>query len=84
MADTKTMLISVVIEPNDDGFLASAPGIQGAFAEGDTVEEAMFNCLDVVKMIAAYRAERQEAMGFDMVPFTPNTRLTVALPVGVS
>jgi predicted RNase H-like HicB family nuclease len=84
MTDAKTMLVSVVIEPNDDGFLASVPSIQGAFAEGDTVEEAMFNCLDVVKMIAAYRAERKETMGFDTVPFTSNTRLTVALPVGVA
>ena len=29
-------------------------------AEGDTVEEAVFNGVDVVKMIAVYRAERGE------------------------
>jgi hypothetical protein len=33
-------------------------------AEGDTVEEALFNCIEVVKMIAAYRAERGESLGF--------------------
>lgn len=56
---TKISLVSLVIEANDDGFLVSSPDIQGAFAEGDTVEEAIFNCLDVIKMIAAYRAERK-------------------------
>lgn len=50
--------LPVTIERNDDGFLASCSLIQGAFAEGDTREEAIFNCLDVVKMILAYRDER--------------------------
>jgi predicted RNase H-like HicB family nuclease len=84
MIDTKAMLLSVVIEPNDDGFLASVPDIQGAFGEGETVEEAIFNCVDVVKVIAAYRAARKESLPFGTVAFTPNTRFTVALPVGVA
>lgn len=50
----------MTIERNDDGFLASCSSIQGAFAEGDTLEEALFNCLDVAKMILAYRGERGE------------------------
>jgi len=40
--------------------LANCPLIQGAFAEGDTIEEAIFNCLDVIKMILEYRDERGE------------------------
>lgn len=84
MMDTKAMLLSVVIEPNEDGFLASVPGIQGAFGEGDTVEEALFNCVDVVKIIVTYRSERKESLPFDTVSFTPNTRFTVALPVGIA
>ncbi len=58
MEKNQTSLLSVVIEKNDDGFLAIVPGIQGAFAEGDTVEEAIFNCIDVVKIIADYRKEK--------------------------
>jgi len=50
---------------NEDGYLASVPGIQGAFAEGDTIEEAIFNCIEVVKMIIAYRTERGEDLGFN-------------------
>jgi len=57
---TKIAHLLFTIERNDDGFLASCPLIQGAFAEGDTIEEAIFNCLDVVKMILEYRDERGE------------------------
>ena len=72
-----------MLEANDDGYLASVPGLQGAFAEGDTVEQAIFNCIDVVKLIAAYRLERGESLGFNEVELTPDTRLTVAIPIGV-
>lgn len=49
----------MIVEPTNDGYLVSVPGMQGAFAEGDTGEEAVFNCVDIVKMIIAYRLERQ-------------------------
>jgi len=83
MSDTKAIFLSLVLETNDDGYLASVPGIQGVFAEGDTIEEAIFNCIDVVKMISTYRAERGESLGFNEVEITSDTRLTVAIPVGI-
>ncbi|MCB0137377.1 MAG: hypothetical protein KDD75_19900 [Caldilineaceae bacterium] len=55
-------LLPVVLELDEDGYLASVPGIQGAVAEGDTMEEAIFNCVDVVNMIAAYRSSRGESL----------------------
>jgi predicted RNase H-like HicB family nuclease len=57
MSGQKAVWLSLVVEKNDDGFLARVPGVQGAFAEGETIEEALFNCVDVVKMIADYRAK---------------------------
>jgi predicted RNase H-like HicB family nuclease len=78
-----TVLLSIQIEKNNDGYLASVPGIQGAFAEGDSIEEAVFNCVDVVKMISAYRSERGEGIGFNEVEWTPKTRMTIAIPIGV-
>lgn len=72
MHDTKALLLSLIVEINDDGYLARCPGIQGAFAEGDTIEEAIFNCVDVIKMIAEYRAERGESLGFHMLDLTPD------------
>ena len=83
MQDTRALFLSFVIEPNDDGYLASVPGLQGAFAEGDTVEEAIFNCVDVVKLIIAYRKERGEALGYNEIDITPETRITFSIPVGI-
>ncbi len=83
MQDTKAIFLSLVVEANDDGYLARCPGIQGAFAEGDTIEEAIFNCIDVIKLIIAYRTERGESLGFNEVDLAPGTRMTVALPVGM-
>jgi len=84
MRETKAAYFSLVVEPNDDGYLAECPGLQGAFAEGESIEEAIFNCVDVIKMIAAYRAERGEALGFNEVELTPDTRMMVAVPVGLA
>jgi predicted RNase H-like HicB family nuclease len=83
MKDKRAVLVCFVIEKNNDGYLASVPSIQGALAEGDSIEEAIFNCVDVLKMIFDYRRERGEPVAFDTVKLTANTRLTVALPVGI-
>ena len=77
------IMLALQIEANDDGYLVSAPEIQGAFAEGDTIEEGIFNCIDVIKMIFAYRQERGEPLGHNQVEITPNQPLTFALPIGV-
>jgi hypothetical protein len=63
--------------------LARCPGIAGAFAEGDTVDAAIFNCVDVIKLIAAYRTERGEAASVDEVVLTPDMRVSVSLPVEI-
>ncbi len=59
MKNKSAIILSMIVEPTNDGYLVSVPGMQGAFAEGDTGEEAVFNCVDIVKMIIAYRLERQ-------------------------
>ena len=84
MPDHEIRYLSIVVEPNDDGYLARCPGIAGAFAEGDTIDEAIFNCVDVIKMVAAYRAERGESVGVDEVLLTPDVRVSVAMPVEVA
>ena len=84
MKADKTLLASIKIEKNDDGYLAALPGIQGAFAEGDTIEEALFNCVDVVKLILEYRKEQGEELGFNLFNFTKSNSLTVSLPIGIS
>ncbi|MBI2416820.1 MAG: hypothetical protein HYV28_02785 [Ignavibacteriales bacterium] len=84
MLKEKTILASIELEKNDDGYLARITGVQGAFAEGDTIEEAIFNLIDVAKMIFAYRRERNESTGFNEFDFTKNSRLTFSLPLAFS
>lgn len=79
----RALLLSMVVEANDDGFLARAPGIQGAFAEGDTIEEAVFNCVDVIKLIAAYRAERGESPLAGSIDVTPETQLAISMAIEI-
>jgi predicted RNase H-like HicB family nuclease len=84
MKKSKAIMASIEIKKNEDGFLARVPGVQGAFAEGDTVEEALFNCIDVTKMIMEYRKERNEPMGFNEFDLTKNTQITLAFPIGIA
>ena len=84
MRNGKLSYINIVITVNDDGYLAQCPGIQGAFAEGDTIEEAIFNCVDVLKMIADYRRERFETIWLNSLQVTSDMQISVALPVNVS
>lgn len=78
-----SILVSIELEKNDDGYLAKVPGIQGAFAEGDTIEEAVFNCVDVAKMIFEFRKSRNENLGFNEFNMTKNSRLAFTIPVGI-
>lgn len=84
MQNEKVSYINIVITVNDDGYLAQCHGIQGAFAEGDTIEEAIFNCVDVLKMIADYRKERAETINLNALQVVSDMQFSVALPVNVS
>lgn len=51
--------MKITITKNDDGFLAACPSTEGAFAEGSTQSESIYNLLDVISMIEEYkRAQR--------------------------
>lgn len=77
----KAQIISVVIESNDDGYLAMIPGIQGAFAEGDTPQEAIFNCIDVLKMIIEYKQEQNENLNLGTIELSASTGLAFSIPI---
>ncbi len=81
MKNGKISYVNIIINTNDDGYLAQCPGIQGAFAEGDTIEEAIFNCIDVLKMIGEYRKERLEKTVIPEVEINPNMQISISLPV---
>lgn len=56
--------MNIEIIENDDGFLAKCPDIQGAFAEGDTPYEALYNLWDVLNMISDYRKKKFDRQKF--------------------
>ncbi len=75
--------LSIQVEPNDDGFLARCADIDGAFAEGNTIQEAIFNCIDVIQMIFAYRKERGETVSEKIEELPEKYGLTLAFPIEV-
>lgn len=74
-------LISVILEHNEDGYLATVPGIQGAFAEGNTPQEAIFNCLDVLTMILDYKKEQNQPLNLESIQLSSDNSLTIAMPI---
>ncbi len=75
--------LSIQVESNDDGFLARCADIEGAFAEGNTIQEAIFNCIDVIQMIFAYRKERGEKISERVEELPEKYGLTLAFPIEV-
>jgi predicted RNase H-like HicB family nuclease len=84
MQNGKIFYVNITVTADEDGYLARCPDIQGAFAEGDTVEEAVFNCVDVIKMIADYRKERTETLAGQRADVLPDTEISVQMPLSVS
>jgi predicted RNase H-like HicB family nuclease len=79
----KIAYYDIAVEENDGGgFIARCADIQGAFAEGDTPEDAIANCIGVIDMIFAYRRERKETMATK--PEKEIQKLSVSIPVLVS
>ena len=59
----KLVNLPIVVSFDEDTFIARCPLVQGAFAEGDTPEEAISELFDVLRLILQYRREREEDLG---------------------
>jgi predicted RNase H-like HicB family nuclease len=57
--------MDIKVTTNDDGYLAVIESVKGAFAEGDTPYEAVFNLFDVLDMISEYRNETFNKQKFE-------------------
>ena len=56
----KIFNLPIIIYFDEDTYIAKCPIIQGAFAEGETPDEALKELIDVMRMIFEYRKERNE------------------------
>ncbi len=54
----KALELPVVISFEEDTYIARCPLIQGAFAEGDTPQEAAKELTEVIELILEYKKER--------------------------
>lgn len=73
--------MEVLVEPDtvDGGFVAEAPSIPGAMAQGETVEEALENLVDAIQgIVAAKMEEHFRALDLD-VPVDDVRRFSVHL-----
>jgi len=56
----KTYFYPIQIEIHrEGGYHAKCPILQGAFADGETIEKAVDNLRDVIRLILKYREERE-------------------------
>jgi predicted RNase H-like HicB family nuclease len=79
----KTYLYPVQVEAHKEGgYHAKCPILQGAFADGETIEEAVENLRDVIKLILKYREEREKKKFY--VPSLPIKKAKVLRDLSVA
>jgi len=53
---------AVVIEKDDDGYFAYCPDLQGCYTQGDTLDEALDNVRDAIRLHVEDRLAQGEAI----------------------
>ncbi|MBF0609313.1 MAG: type II toxin-antitoxin system HicB family antitoxin [Candidatus Magnetobacterium sp. LHC-1] len=78
----KILEAPIIVEYDQDTYIARCPFIQGAFADGDTPEEALKELIDVIKLIMEYRAEIGQSL--DVTDMTvETTKVITSIPIGI-
>ena len=69
---TTTYKFPVIIEKDEDGFfVADCPDLQGCHSQGETIEEAITNIRDAIKLnIKILKAEKQDIPRLDPISIT--------------
>ena len=70
---------TIVIEPDDDGFHAFAPALQGCHSFGASVEEAQKNIREAIELHVESMLADGEEIPFEKAPYFVS-RLTVPVP----
>ncbi len=79
----KTYLYPVQVETHrEGGYHAKCPILQGAWADGETIEEAVGNLRDVNRLILKYRKERERKKFY--VPSLPIKKAKVLQNLSVT
>ncbi len=69
---TTTYKFPVIIEKDEDGFfVADCPDLQGCHSQGETIEEAITNIRDAIKLnLKILKAEKQDIPRLDPISIT--------------
>ena len=79
----KTYLYPVKVEAHKEGgYHAKCPILQGAWADGDTIEEAIKNLRDVIRLILKYREERERKRLY--IPSLPSEKAKILQDLNVT
>ena len=79
----KTYFYPVKVEPHKEGgYHIKCPILQGALADGETIEEAIDNIRDVMKLILKYREEREKKKFY--IPSLPFEKAKVLQDLNVT
>ena len=63
--------LSVVVEKDEDGYIAFCPELDGCYTQGETYEEVMDNIKDAMKLHIEDRvASGEEATSFESISLT--------------
>ena len=54
--------ITIVVEPDGDGFHAFAPGLKGLHTDGETADEALLHAVDAVRAYLESLAKHREPL----------------------
>jgi len=79
----KTYLYPVRIELHKEGgYHAKCPILQGAWADGETIEEAVENLRDVIRTILKYREEREKKKFY--IPSFPSEKAKILQDLSIA
>ena len=79
----KTYLYPVNVELHKEGgYHAKCPILQDAWADGETIEEAIKNLRDVIRLILKYREERERKKLY--VPSLPSEKAKILQDLNVT
>jgi predicted RNase H-like HicB family nuclease len=80
----KVLELPIVISFEEDTYIAQCPLIQGAFAEGETPQEASKELTEVIELILEYKKERGESVGRLIDALTVESdKIVTTLSIGV-
>lgn len=77
MADMEKYRLSVVVEKDADGYMATCIDLQGCYAQGETYEEALSNVEDAIRLHIADRVARGEQVPVSSMVSLTTVEITV-------